>query len=68
MYISFYNQVSKYINYIHMDLYMEVVSSLWIFMFKDLSNDILKMKFESSFLFPFEFLKNSSIKIHKRLS
>jgi hypothetical protein len=38
-----------------MDLYMEVVNSLWIFMFKDLSNDILKMKFESSFFFSFEY-------------
>jgi hypothetical protein len=49
--------IVKFLN-IHMNLYMEVVSSLWIFMFKDLSNDILKMKFESFFFFHFQF-KNS---------
>jgi len=36
-----------------MNLYMEVVSLLWIFMFKDLFNDVLKVKLKSCFLFPF---------------
>jgi hypothetical protein len=38
---------------------MEVVSSLWIFMFKDFSNDILKMKFESCFIFHLNITKRT---------
>lgn len=48
-----------------MDLYMEVVSSLWIFMFKDLSNDIFKMKFESSLFFHLNIKKNPQSKFIK---
>jgi len=48
---------------LHMNLYMEVVSSLWIFMFKDLSNNILKMKFESCFFSIFNLKIQSILKL-----
>jgi len=41
-----------------MNLYMEVVSLLWIFMFKDLFNDVLKVNLNHVFYFHFQF-KNS---------